>query len=169
MTISEYLEDRIWHPLGAEYAALWNLDHDGDGLEKTESGFTARAIDLAKFGQLYLQRGRVADRQLVPESWVRQSTTIDRSSNPPNAWELDFYTHLWWGVETGRGQPNDFYANGHFGQRIYVSPSADMVLVRTGSRGGGVRWARFLGDLSRALRRPSGLSLAHIHGLRVVP
>jgi CubicO group peptidase (beta-lactamase class C family) len=155
-TISEYMERRLWHPLGAEYGALWNLDRRDAGLEKTESGFTARAVDLAKFGQLYLQRGRVADRQLVSESWICRSTTIDRSTDPPNAWKLDFYTHLWWGVETGQGQPNDFYANGHFGQRIYVSPSADMVLVRTGKQGGGVRWARFLGDLAKALRREEG-------------
>jgi CubicO group peptidase (beta-lactamase class C family) len=41
-TLSDFASKRLWQPMGAQFDALWTLDHDGDGLEKTESGFTAR-------------------------------------------------------------------------------------------------------------------------------
>lgn len=57
-TLSGYLAERVWQPIGAEYDALWNVDRQEGGLEKAESGFTARAIDLGKLGALYLDGGR---------------------------------------------------------------------------------------------------------------
>jgi CubicO group peptidase (beta-lactamase class C family) len=149
-TIARYLEERIWRPLGAEYDALWNTDHEGDGLEKTESGFTARAIDLAKFAVLYADRGRWQGRQLVPESWVDESTSVDPERDAPNTFANGFHKYLWWGVPPG-GNAGDFYANGHFGQRLYVSRRNGVVLVRLGRSGGGVDWARFLGQVAATM------------------
>jgi CubicO group peptidase (beta-lactamase class C family) len=57
MTITDYLQRTIWHPLGMEFPGSWSIDSESSGFEKMESGLNARAIDFAKFGRLYLQRG----------------------------------------------------------------------------------------------------------------
>src|SRR4030042_440402 len=49
MSVSQYLQERIWKPLGMEYPATWSINQEEDGLEKMESGLNARAIDFAKF------------------------------------------------------------------------------------------------------------------------
>jgi CubicO group peptidase (beta-lactamase class C family) len=51
-TVSSYLQEKIWKPLGMEYPASWSLDSQQCGMEKMESGLNARAIDFAKFGRL---------------------------------------------------------------------------------------------------------------------
>jgi CubicO group peptidase (beta-lactamase class C family) len=51
-TASQYLQEKLWQPLGAEFAASWSLDSQEDGFEQMQSGINARAIDFAKFGQL---------------------------------------------------------------------------------------------------------------------
>ena len=55
-TVSEYLQEKIWKPLGMEFPASWSLDSQQSGMEKMESGLNACAIDFAKFGRLYLNR-----------------------------------------------------------------------------------------------------------------
>ncbi len=47
---SQYLEEKIWKPIGMEYPATWSIDSERDGFELTPIMFNARAIDLAKFG-----------------------------------------------------------------------------------------------------------------------
>jgi len=56
-TPSEYLQEKIWKPLGMEYPATWSIDSDEDGLELMYVLLNARAIDFAKFGQLFLNHG----------------------------------------------------------------------------------------------------------------
>lgn len=75
--VSTYLQEKIWKPLGMEYPASWSLDSQRCGMEKMESGLNARAIDFAKFGRLYLRRGDWDGKQVVPESWVAASTTVE--------------------------------------------------------------------------------------------
>lgn len=147
MTLSRYAEERLWQPMGAAHGALWNVDRATNGLEKTESGFVARAVDLARFGLLYLNGGRAGSRQVVPVEWVT-ATITPPPANAPNRLEDGFHRKLWWGVlGRERSQP-DFYANGHFGQRIYVSPDKRLVLVRLGSDSAGVNWTALLGRIA---------------------
>jgi CubicO group peptidase (beta-lactamase class C family) len=54
MTLSRYLEEKIWHPLGMEFDASWSLDSKEHGVEKAFCCFNARARDFAKLGVLYL-------------------------------------------------------------------------------------------------------------------
>lgn len=130
MSASRYLERELWDPLGAEGPAGWTVDDHG--LERMESGFHARARDLARFGLLYLARGQARERRIIPESWVLDST---RFSEPV---ELDRYDGRSWGYRLGwwivprpDGSP-DFCAIGRDGQFVYVSPQYDAVFVRTG-------------------------------------
>ncbi len=72
MPVAEYLERELWGPMGAAYGAGWTVDERG--LERMESGFHARARDLARFGQLYLDGGVAAGRRVLPADWVLEST-----------------------------------------------------------------------------------------------
>jgi CubicO group peptidase (beta-lactamase class C family) len=146
-SVSDYASTRLWRPLGAQYPALWTLDRRDEGLEKAESGFVARAIDLARFGQLYLDDGKVGSLQVVPADWVLTSTTPP-AKPAPNLFTDGFHKNLWWGTKRANRVRDDFYANGHFGQRIYICPDRGLVLVRLGSDNAGVDWTAFLGTVA---------------------
>ena len=64
---SQYLQEKIWEPIGMEYPATWSIDSEQDGFELTPILLNARAIDLAKFGRLYLNNGNWNGKQIVPE------------------------------------------------------------------------------------------------------
>ncbi len=84
MHVAEYLQERIWKPMGAEFPASWSLDSQASGFEKMESGINARAVDYARFGLIFLHDGRWNGVQILPETWVRESTTPLRPD--PRAW-----------------------------------------------------------------------------------
>jgi CubicO group peptidase (beta-lactamase class C family) len=65
-TVSAYLSERLWGPLGMEADGSWSLDRRRSGLELLQAGLNGRAIDFAKLGALYLHQGAWQGRQLVP-------------------------------------------------------------------------------------------------------
>lgn len=149
ITVSAYLEEKIWKPLGMEGEALWVTDRNKDGLEASNSGLTAKAIDFARFGSLYLKNGSLNGKNLIPESWIDRTTLADTTS-------LSFYrkiehyegrdvyfNSMWWGLRKNN-KDVEYAANGHFGQRIYVSPERKVVVVRFGTRDANVDWTSFI-------------------------
>jgi len=132
-TLTRYLEEKLWIPLGMEYDASWSLDRNGEeGMEKTFCCINARARDFAKIGRLYLNKGVWGDSlQIVSSSWVEESTKIDTTEGS----EED-YQYQWW-ITSKKG---DYVAEGILGQFIYVSPSENMVIVRMGRNEGGEYW-----------------------------
>lgn len=66
--VAEYMQTRLWRPLGAEADASWSLDSEASAFEKMESGINARAIDFAKLGSLYLHEGKWNGRRVLPAS-----------------------------------------------------------------------------------------------------
>ena len=136
-TLAEYLQQKIWEPLGMEYPATWSIDSDRDGLEMGFVLLNARAIDFAKFGRLYLNNGNWNGAQIVPRDWVIESTTADPGDRRP--WETypafqthgGYYKYYWWGHRTSGGYT--FEAQGLWGQYIFVSPKNKVVIVRTGN------------------------------------
>ena len=131
-TVSAYVQEKIWKPLGMEASATWSLDSARSGMEKMESGLNARAIDFAKFGRLYLRRGDWDGRQVIPEAWIRDSTT----AQPGDMWSN--YKYLWWIVRAGEGR---FMAVGNLGQFIYVASDKNCLILRFG-RGKPRDWRR---------------------------
>lgn len=137
MSIAEYLQERIWKPMGAEFPASWSLDSDASGFEKMESGINARALDFARFGLLYLHNGFWNGKQILPTAWVAASTSPDPTDNRPfevyPLWkELGgYYGYHWWGMNNPDGT-YDYMARGNLGQMIYVAPRKNMVVVRLG-------------------------------------
>jgi CubicO group peptidase (beta-lactamase class C family) len=120
-TLSDYLSEKLWRPLGMEAKALWALDRPG-GSEKAFCCISARARDFARMGKLYLDEGRRAGERLAPASWIARTAL-------PGVRTPDGYTHrhLWWMPEGGE---DDFYAYGHNGQYLYVNPRARVVIVK---------------------------------------
>lgn len=124
-TITAYLDEKIWKPIGMEYDASWSIDRKKDGIEKTFCCLNARARDFAKLGRLYLHKGNWEGQQLVPESWVKESTKVDSTDG-----SYKRYQYQWW-LPTEDG---DFAAQGILGQYIYVNPEKNLVIVRLGHK-----------------------------------
>ncbi len=125
MSISDYLEAKIWKPLHMRFDATWSLDDKKHSIEKTFCCLNARALDFAKLGRLYLHQGRFQGEQIVPEAWVKRSTKVDTTAG--SAW---YYQYGWW-LPTKTG---DFMAHGILGQYIYVNPQKDLIIVRLGKK-----------------------------------
>ncbi len=147
-SVSDYLSERLWRPMGAEADASWSLDSDGSGFEKMESGLNAVARDYARFGLLFARGGRADGRQVVPEAWVRQATSPQAAGGP-----ADFYALHWW-TRAGRGTPlpaGHALAQGNLGQLVYVAPDRDLVIVRLGDEYGVEDWPQRLARLAERL------------------
>jgi CubicO group peptidase (beta-lactamase class C family) len=144
-SVTAYLQEKIWIPLGMEYGGSWSLDSDKTGFEKMESGINARAIDFAKFGRLYLNGGIWNGTQIVPSEWVVESTRDNGLIQDAKI----YYGYMWWG-EKCNPNSQDYLAMGNFGQFIYVSPAKNLIIVRNGEKfgveGEGEEWVVW-GDL----------------------
>jgi CubicO group peptidase (beta-lactamase class C family) len=156
--VSQYLQEKLWNPIGMEYSGSWSTDWEQPRFEKMLVGINARAIDFAKFGRLMLNDGRWDGRQILSERWVLESTQDEEK--PPEYYRqhADFfatghyYKYFWWGDKRASGK-NDFHASGNRGQIIYVSPQKRVVIVRTGFDSGisTGRWVRLFRQLADSL------------------
>jgi CubicO group peptidase (beta-lactamase class C family) len=151
MSVSEYMETRLWQPMGAEGEGSWSLDSKQSAFEKMFVGVNGRAIDLVKLGWLFLNEGKNGDAQVVPSSWVKEATSYDTSHDP--AAEYQYY---WWVDDKTGG----YYAEGDKCQFIYVYPKADLVLARFGTDCGdfvfGIHWMRLLAQHLETQLEPMG-------------
>ena len=131
---SEYVSDRLWRHVGHHDAAVW-IDHRG-GTAHTFCCFFATADDYAALGQMLLNRGRLHDAQVLPETWVSAMTT-------PSPLDPDYGYQTWLaydGPESTRRKerhedfiPRDcFWLDGRDQERVFVVPSRDLVIVRVG-------------------------------------
>jgi CubicO group peptidase (beta-lactamase class C family) len=134
-SVAQYFEVNVWKKIGAEYNATWGLDHIG-GLTNTASRFQVTAIDFAKIGRLYLNQGKYNGKQIVPERWVDQSINIG-SEKPASAkgWQKSAHHYLWWIPQ--EGDNGDYAAEGMLGQRLYIDPKTNTIIVQFADRGAG--------------------------------
>lgn len=133
-SVAAYMEEKIWQPLGMEAPGSWSMDSTTSQFEKMESGINGRAIDFAKFGRLYLQGGEWNGRQLVPHTWVDESTRVDTTTDPAEG-----YQYFWWVTPREDGRDH-FSAMGNHGQFIYIAPEKNLILVRFGKHYGYEHW-----------------------------
>lgn len=138
-TLTQYLSDRLWTPLGMEYSSSWSIDRAKDGMEKAFCCINAPARDFAKLGSLYLHKGLWRGEQLVPAAWVETSTKASLTNGGVN-----FYRYQWWLPST----EGDFHAEGILGQFIYVDPARELVMVRLGAAYGNVEWPQVFRKLA---------------------
>jgi CubicO group peptidase (beta-lactamase class C family) len=130
MSVSRYLQQKLWKPIGMEADGSWSLDSTSTGFEKMESGVNARARDFGRFGMLFAKEGKWEGEQLISRGWVEESTSADTSTDPSQD-----YQYFWW-VNTPEGETYHFSARGNYGQYIYVAPEKDLVIVRLGKEEG---------------------------------
>ncbi|WP_314615211.1 serine hydrolase domain-containing protein [Streptomyces stackebrandtii] len=137
-TTSALLSELIWSRIGAEEDAYYLLD--ADGTEAAAGGFSATARDLARLGEAIRCGGAIGGRQILPEAVA--STIVSGAQDgfahrvrfpgaPASAPATLSYHDLWW-------IPNDpygsFMASGIHGQRLFVSPGLDLVIVHYASQ-----------------------------------
>jgi CubicO group peptidase (beta-lactamase class C family) len=142
-SVSEFLSDRLWQPLGAEADASWSLDSEDSGFEKMESGVNARPRDFARFGLMMLHGGRADGRRIVSDDWVSEATALSTETDP-----AAHYQYLWWVGPEDPGGEASYFARGKYGQTIGVFPDEEMVIVRLGATDAGVDWAERLQELA---------------------
>jgi CubicO group peptidase (beta-lactamase class C family) len=108
-TVLEYLGPRLFEPLGIEQPT-WEMSPQG--ISTGGYGLSIRTEDIAKFGQLYLQKGKWNDKQLVPATWIEAATARQTSngSNPASDWEQGYGYQFW------RCRHNVYRGDGAFGQ-----------------------------------------------------
>ena len=128
-TITNYMTEMLWHPMGASNEGYWLLD--SEGMEMAFAGLNITARDYAKFGELYRLDGKLNGQQIVPKSWVKDSITPDGphltpGDNPLSDYPLG-YGYQWW---VPGGDKGEFMAIGVYNQMIYVAPESNMVIVK---------------------------------------
>jgi len=143
MKTSEYLQNKIWQHAGMEHDASWNVDSKKHQTIKAFCCINARARDFARFGRLYLNKGKYRNKQIVPEKWVEISTSIINDSRDSQGYP---YTYHWRVLENG-----DFFAKGILGQYIFVYPEKNLIFVRLGKKYAGIDWADLFLELSKQL------------------
>ena len=138
-TLTQYLSDRLWTPLGMEFNSSWSTDRKKDGIEKAFCCINAPARDFAKLGSLYLKKGEWRGGQLVPREWVETSTHAVTTDGGRMQ-----YRYQWW-MPSSDG---DYHAEGILGQYVYVDPKRELVMVRLGSGYGGMDWTNVFRSLA---------------------
>ena len=100
---------------------------DSQGISDGGNGFAMNVYDMAKIGELYLNNGVWNGEQIISEQWVKDSTTtqFERSSGSAD------YGYQWWVRTFGDNNYPSFFAQGHYGQYIFVVPDLKLVVVLT--------------------------------------
>ncbi len=135
--VPEFARKRLFEPLCIlDYR--WRFSPSGQAM--TGGSFFIRPRDMAKFGQLFLDRGVWNGRRIVSQEWVDRSTrrrvaALPPGSQIPHELEEMGYGYHWWTHRRflGSERTSTFLAAGNGGQVIYVFPGFDLVVVFTGS------------------------------------
>ena len=126
----------------------WSTDSE-NGLERTWCCLALTARDVARLGQLIVDGGMVDGTQLISEAWLRDSFA---PAYPDEMWPAEYrgtaltnYGYQWWLTRDG------VVALGKDGQYLYVDPTRDVVIVRTGVSQGGIGWLDILVELAEVI------------------
>ena len=122
MTTYEYVKENLFDKLDMDSAQCTT---DPQGISDGGNGFALDIYDMAKFGQLYLNNGVWEGEQVVPANWVADSTTVqfERSSGSAD------YGYQWWVRTFGDNAYDAYFAQGHYGQYIFVVPEINLVVA----------------------------------------
>lgn len=133
-SLAGIMEERIWSELGAERDAFWIVDPAG--AETAGSGLITTVRDMARFGQMMLERGRFNGRQILPAKVVEdieRGADRDAFARGPAAGPSNrgySYHHGWWVTHNPHGA---YLGMGYGGQILYVDPAAQLVVAKVSS------------------------------------
>lgn len=121
----EYLEPRLFAPLGIRHAT-W--DESPQGIAQGGVGLRLTTEDIARFGQLYLQKGVWQGQRLLSEAWIAEATTSrhEVTADAQSDWAQGYGYQFW------RCRHGAYRGDGVFGQYCIVMPEQDAVLAITG-------------------------------------
>ena len=122
-TLSDYLAQALWQPMGCEGDALWQLDSEESGLEKAYCCIASNARDFARLGKLYRDHGKWNGKQLLDSAFVAKSVQPRFADHPE-------YGYGWWLLDY-KGI-HFFMMRGHLGQYVIVNPTDKVIIVRLG-------------------------------------
>ena len=117
---SAYLEDKIWKPIQMCANGVWSVD-EKNHFEKSFCCIGATALDYAKFGRLYLNKGLWNGNQIISESWYNKSISRDTSNG--SSFNYNYCWHV------GLKEYGDFMAIGLYNQHIYINPNKKLLIV----------------------------------------
>lgn len=126
--MSTFLQTRLYEPLGIN-RATWRSDPQG--IDLGGFGSSATTEDIAKFGQLYLQKGVWQEQRIVSEAWVNEASrshinnALPDDPTQPADWAQGYGYQFW------RCQHNAYRGDGAFGQYCIVMPAQDAVIAIT--------------------------------------
>ena len=138
MTALNFAKQNLFAPLNISQV---DWDQDLDGYTATAWGLHTTVRNYAKFGYLFLNKGRWEDRQIVSEKWVETSTRTDASVRMWDAygylWHVNLPRRLTFGhssLSTESIPVDGYMAEGVLGQSIFIIPSLDLVIVRVANQ-----------------------------------
>ena len=123
-TVLDYLRPRLFAPLGIT-DPQWEASRQG--VSMGGFGLKMRTEDIARFGQLYLQKGAWQGRSLLPATWVELATArqVSNGSSPSSDWEQGYGFQFW------RSRHGFYRGDGAHGQFCLVLPQHDVVIAIT--------------------------------------
>ncbi|MGB0870606.1 MAG: serine hydrolase domain-containing protein [Flavobacteriales bacterium] len=121
-SLAEYASQHLWKKIGSENDATWHTDNQGNELAFCCFNTTIR--DMAKLGQLFLNKGKWNNEQVLPEPFIDISTQPSAKSST--------YGYQWWIYD--QNNTTAYYMKGHLGQYLIVIPDMDLVVVRFGHK-----------------------------------
>lgn len=127
-TVLDYLKPRLFQPLGIENPQ-WDASPEGSSLGGY--GLYLCTEDIAKFGQLYLQKGKWGGKQLLPESWVEQATSKQVPNDKAGHSKIGVDWQQGYGFQFWRCTHDAFRGDGRAGQLCVVVPAQDLVVAIT--------------------------------------
>lgn len=160
--LQQYVQQKLWQPLGMESAATWNIDSRRHQQVRAFCCLNATARDFAKLGRLYLENGEWNGQQLLSPQWIHASTATDtmiRYNGYRNQWWAAANRHYFtdsaeaarfaagvtvkkalraYNNRQGQRQyrvdrwTGAYHAEGILGQYVYVHPSNRVIIVRLG-------------------------------------
>ena len=143
-----YIHTRLFNKIGM-HDALFEVDPTGTQVGSSYIFATVR--DYARFGLLYLQDGVFNGERILPEGWVRYTT--QPSSDSKGSYGSSFWLNR--GKYYPSAPPDMISCNGYNGQRIFIIPSRDLIIVVVGNSPkseGGMNFDMLLGDIIRTVK-----------------
>ena len=125
--LESYAERKLFNPLGIT-SQIW--EYTPQGVANTAGGIEMTSLDFAKYGLLYAQLGRWKGDQLLPAEWVNKSFTHHLSI--PDR-QNEYYGYLFWNKTylVGERELETYYCSGNGGNKIFVFPELEVVIVVT--------------------------------------
>jgi len=123
--LSDYMHEKLWQPLGAEFDAQWN--HDEENMEIAFGCLNIALRDYLKFGAMVCNDGFYNGNQIVPKQWLEDSRNVQKKHLKSVADGSTDYGYQWW-LPVGKG--DEMVARGHSGQYIYINLSSKTVVAQ---------------------------------------